>query len=113
MGLFSLSILVFSQAATTAALMPVGIALGISAPYLIAMFPAVCGFFFLPAYGTVLAAISFDQSGTTRIGKFVLNHSFMVPGLVSVTSAVLIGFAVASLFLGGVGEVPVATGESL
>ena len=99
LGLFSLSVLVFSQAATTVALMPVGIALGIPIPYLIAMFPAVCGFFFLPAYGTVLAAIAFDQSGTTRIGKFVLNHSFMLPGLVSITSAVIIGFGVASVLL--------------
>lgn len=96
-GLFAMSILIFSQAGTTAALMPVGIALGIPAPYLIAMFPAVCGFFFLPAYGTVLAAIAFDQSGTTRIGKYVLNHSFMVPGLVGVTSAVAVGLVLTTL----------------
>lgn len=97
LGLFALSVLVFSQAATTAALMPVGVALGIPATYLVAMFPAVCGFFFLPAYGTVLAAIEFDPTGTTRIGKFVLNHSFMLPGLVGVVSAVLIGFAISTL----------------
>jgi anaerobic C4-dicarboxylate transporter len=97
LGLFTLSVLVFSQAATTAALIPVGIALDIPASYLIAMFPAVCGFFFLPAYGTVLAAIEFDQSGTTRIGKYVLNHSFMLPGLVTAISTVFIGFAIAML----------------
>lgn len=99
LGLFALSVLVFSQGATTAALMPVGIALGISPAYLIAMFPAVCGFFFLPAYGTVLAAIEFDQSGTTRIGKFVINHSFMLPGLVAVFSSVAVGFAIAATLL--------------
>jgi anaerobic C4-dicarboxylate transporter DcuA len=99
LGLFALSILVFSQGATTAALMPVGIALGIPTPYLIAMFPAVCGFFFLPAYGTVLAAIEFDQTGTTRIGKFVVNHSFMVPGLVAVIVSVAVGFVIAGVLL--------------
>lgn len=97
LGLFAMSILIFSQAGTTAALMPVGIALGIPTSYLIAMFPAVCGFFFLPAYGTVLAAIAFDQSGTTRIGKYVLNHSFMVPGLVGVTSSVATGLALTTI----------------
>ena len=97
LGLFAMSILIFSQAGTTAALMPVGIALGIPAPYLIAMFPAVCGFFFLPAYGTVLAAIAFDQSGTTRIGKYVLNHSFMVPGLVGVACAVATGLTLTTI----------------
>jgi anaerobic C4-dicarboxylate transporter DcuA len=74
--------------------MPVGIALGITPTSLIAMFPAVCGFFFLPAYGTTLAAIAFDQTGTTRIGRYVLNHSFMLPGLVGVSSAVIIGLLI-------------------
>jgi anaerobic C4-dicarboxylate transporter-like protein len=98
-GLFAMSILIFSQAGTTAALMPVGIALGIEPASLIAMFPAVCGFFFLPAYGTSLAAIAFDQSGTTRIGRFVLNHSFMVPGLVAVSTAVVVGLLVSGIVL--------------
>jgi len=96
-GLFALSVLVFGQAATTASLMPVGVALGIPDAYLVAMFPAVCGFFFLPAYGTVLAAIEFDPTGTTRIGRFVVNHSFMLPGLVAIISAILIGFAISTL----------------
>ncbi len=94
LGLFALSVLLFSQASTVAALMPVGIALGLPAATLIAMFPAVNGYFFLPTYGTIVAAIAFDQSGTTRIGKFVLSHSFMRPGLVATTSAVLIGLAI-------------------
>jgi anaerobic C4-dicarboxylate transporter-like protein len=90
-GLFAMSVLIFSQAGTAAALMPVGIALGIEPRLLIGMFPAVCGFFFLPAYGTTLAAISFDQTGTTRIGKYVLNHSFMVPGFVGVITSTILG----------------------
>jgi anaerobic C4-dicarboxylate transporter DcuA len=90
-GLFALSVVLFSQASTVAALMPVGIALGIPAATLIAMFPAVNGYFFLPTYGTIVAAIAFDQTGTTRIGKFILSHSFMRPGLVATISAVVIG----------------------
>ena len=69
LGLFVLSILLASQAATVVTLMPVALGLGLGAPALIAMFPAVNGYFFLPTYPTMLAAISFDQTGTTRIGK--------------------------------------------
>ena len=98
-GLFALSILLSSQAATVVTLMPVGVALGLGAPALIAMFPAVNGYFFLPTYATLLAAISFDQTGTTKIGKYVLNHSFMVPGLVATISSVLIGFLLAKVVL--------------
>jgi anaerobic C4-dicarboxylate transporter DcuA len=96
-GLFALSILLYSQAATVAALMHVGVALKIPLPLLIAMFPAVNGYFFLPTYGTIVAAISFDQTGTTRIGKYILNHSFMRPGLVATVSAVVIGLGIAEL----------------
>ncbi|MGB7924610.1 MAG: anaerobic C4-dicarboxylate transporter [Pyrinomonadaceae bacterium] len=89
-GMFALSILLFSQAATVSLLMPVGQALGLPIPLLIAFYPASGGLFFLPTYGTVLAAVSFDQTGTTRIGKYLLNHSFMLPGLVTTVSAILI-----------------------
>lgn len=98
-GLFGLSVVLFSQASTVAALMPVGIALGLPAATLIAMFPAVNGYFFLPTYGTIVAAIAFDQTGTTRIGKFVLAHSFMRPGLVATISAVGIGLVISRFVL--------------
>ena len=97
LGLFLLSILLASQAATVVTLMPVGIALGLGTPILIAVFPAVNGYFFLPTYATMLAAISFDQTGTTRIGKYVLNHSFMLPGMVATVSSVVIGLLIAKL----------------
>jgi len=97
LGLFALSVLLASQAATVVTLVPVGIALGMSSPVLIALFPAVSGYFFLPTYATLLAAISFDQTGTTRIGKYVLNHSFMVPGLVATSSSVLIALLIAKV----------------
>ena len=90
-ALFVMSILVFSQAATIRALLPLGMALGISPYMLIALFPAVNGYFFIPNYPTVVAAINFDTTGTTRIGKYVLNHSFMMPGLISTIVAVGLG----------------------
>lgn len=97
-GLFFASVLLFSQAATTRALMPLGISLGMSNG-LIAMWPAVNGYFFLPTYGTIIAAINFDRTGTTRIGKFVLNHSFMLPGLIATAVAVLTGLALVKILL--------------
>lgn len=90
-ALFIMSILLYSQAATVRALVPLGIALGISPYLLIAMFPAVNGYFFIPNYPTVVAAINFDRTGTTRIGKYVLNHSFMMPGLIATATAVTCG----------------------
>lgn len=97
-ALFTMSILLYSQAATVRALVPLGIALGISPYLLIAMFPAVNGYFFIPNYPTVVAAISFDQTGTTRIGKYVLNHSFMMPGLIATSTAVITGLLIVQIF---------------
>jgi anaerobic C4-dicarboxylate transporter DcuA len=88
-GLFILSTLLFSAAATVAMLMPVGVALGLQTSHLIAFYPAANSVFFLPTYGTLLAAVSFDQTGTTRIGKYLFNHSFMLPGLVAMVSAII------------------------
>lgn len=98
-GLFFLSALLFSQAATVVTLMPVGIALGLSSPVLVAMYPAVNGAFFLPTYGTVLAAVAFDQTGTTRIGKYLLNHSFMRPGLVATVSSTVLALLISSIVM--------------
>jgi len=93
-ALFVMSILLYSQAATIRALVPLGIALSINPWLLIALFPAVNGYFFLPNYPTVVAAINFDRTGTTRIGKWILNHSFMLPGLVSTIGAVCAGLLI-------------------
>jgi anaerobic C4-dicarboxylate transporter DcuA len=98
-GLFVLSILLFSQAATIAILAPVALALGLPVPMIVGAYPAVNGNFFLPTYGTVLAAVSFDQTGTTRIGKYLLNHSFMLPGLVTTAIASIVAVGLAQLLL--------------
>lgn len=97
-ALFVMSILLYSQAATVRALVPLGIALGISPYMLIAMFPAVNGYFFIPNYPTVVAAINFDRTGTTRIGKYILNHSFMMPGIVSTAVAIALGLLFIQFF---------------
>ena len=96
-GLFVLSFLLFSAAASVSVLVPVGLALGMPAWQLIVFYPAAAGNFFLPTYGTLLAAVSFDQTGTTRIGKYLLNHSFMRPGLVTMVAAIVIAAILTSL----------------
>ncbi|MCD8167410.1 MAG: anaerobic C4-dicarboxylate transporter [Bacteroides sp.] len=98
LALFVMSILLYSQAATVRAIMPLSIALGISPYMLIALFPAVNGYFFIPNYPTVVAAINFDRTGTTRIGKYVLNHSFMVPGLIATFAAIAVGLLLIQLY---------------
>jgi anaerobic C4-dicarboxylate transporter DcuA len=99
LGLFTLSILLFSQAATVLLLVPVGLALGLPGALLVGLYPAVNGNFFLPTYGTVLAAVSMDRTGTTRIGRFLVDHSFMRPGLVTTVVATLSGVALSRLLL--------------
>lgn len=91
-ALFVMSIMLFSQGATVTTLYPVGIALGINPLLLVAMFPAVNGYFFLPNYPTEVAAIGFDRTGSTQVGKYVINHSFQLPGFV--TTIVSIGLGV-------------------
>lgn len=97
-ALFVMSILLYSQAATVRALVPLGIALGISPYMLIAMFPAVNGYFFIPNYPTVVAAINFDRTGTTGIGKWILNHSFMMPGMVATLVSIVVGLLLIQVF---------------
>ena len=97
LGLFAASVLLYSQAATTRALMPLGLALGIPPQFLIGAFPSVNGYFFIPTYGSLIAAINFDLSGTTKIGKYVLNHSFMIPGLIATFVSVFTGLLIAKL----------------
>lgn len=97
-ALFVMSILLYSQAATVRAIVPLGIALGLSPMMLIALFPAVNGYFFIPNYPTIVAAINFDRTGTTRIGRYVLNHSFMMPGLVASAVAIAVGLLMIRLF---------------
>ena len=97
-ALFVMSILLYSQAATVRAIVPLGIALGMSPMMLIALFPAVNGYFFIPNYPTVVAAINFDRTGTTGIGKYILNHSFMMPGLVATVVSLAVGLLLIQLF---------------
>ena len=98
-ALFILSILLYSQAATVRALGPLGVALGIPPWGMIGSFPSVNGYFFIPNYPTVVAAINFDRTGTTGIGKYVLNHSFQLPGFVATIVAVVTGLAMGKFLM--------------
>lgn len=97
-AVFIMGTLMFSQSATTKAMMPLGQALGLGPATLVAIFPAVNSDFFLPGYPTLLAAINFDKTGSTKIGKYVVNHSFMLPGMVATVVAIVTGFLLANLF---------------
>ena len=93
-ALFIMSIMLFSQAATVRTLYSLGIGLGISPLALVAMFPAVNGYFFIPNYPTEVAAINFDTTGTTRIGRYVLNHSFQLAGFITTFVSIGIGYLI-------------------
>ncbi|WP_373700557.1 anaerobic C4-dicarboxylate transporter, partial [Neisseria dentiae] len=105
-ALFFASMLLYSQAATAKAIMPaVILALGITPEnnsqvyILVASFAAVSALFVLPTYPTLLGAVQMDDTGSTRIGRFVFNHSFLIPGVLAIVFAVALGFVVAPLVL--------------
>ena len=95
--LFLFSIMLFSQAATVKTLYPVGLALGVPPMVLLVLFPAVNGYFFLPNYPTEVAAIGFDRTGTTRIGKYVVNHSFQLAGFITTFVSIGVGYLLMTL----------------
>jgi anaerobic C4-dicarboxylate transporter DcuB len=97
--LFVVSKLVNSQAAALVAVAPIGLALGVEPALIIAFFGASYGYFILPTYPSDLACIGFDRTGTTRIGKYVINHSFIIPGLIAVFTSCLVGFALVTVLL--------------
>lgn len=97
--LFFASALLYSQAATTSALMPTALAIGVVPLAAVAAFPAVSALFVLPTYPTLLAAVEIDDTGTTQIGKYVFNHPFLVPGAINITIAVALGFLFGSFIL--------------
>lgn len=93
-AMFVVSVFLKSQAAVLTIMLPLGFSLGIEPAVLIGVLPACYAYFFFPFYPSDLAAISFDRSGTTRIGRYVLNHSFMLPGLIGVVSATVVGYSI-------------------
>jgi anaerobic C4-dicarboxylate transporter DcuA len=97
--LFFAAALLYSQAATTKALMPLALSIGISPLAAVASFAAVSALFVLPTYPTLLAAVQLDDTGTTRIGKYVFNHPFLVPGALAISISVALGYLFGSIFL--------------
>jgi anaerobic C4-dicarboxylate transporter len=79
--------------------MPLGISLGIPAVTLIGVWPAVNGYFFIPNYATLIAGVGFDSTGTTKIGRFVFNHSYMIPGLIATSVGVVFALMFAKIIL--------------
>lgn len=96
---FAVSVVVNSQAATAKIILPVGIALGLNPALLIGLMPATYGYFFIPNYPSDIATVNFDSSGTTKIGKYYFNHSFMTPGLIGVVIACCVGVFLGKMFV--------------
>ncbi|PSW01159.1 anaerobic C4-dicarboxylate transporter [Photobacterium lipolyticum] len=97
LALFTVSVVVNSQAATARMMLPVGMAMGLSPALLIGLMPATYGYFFIPNYPSDIATCNFDVTGTTKIGKWYFNHSFMMPGLIGVISACVAGYTIAQI----------------
>lgn len=97
--LFFASMLLYSQAATAKALLPAAIALGVSPLSVVASFAAVSALFILPTYPTLLAAVEMDDTGSTRIGKYVFDHPFILPGTIAIALSVAFGFLVGGIFI--------------
>lgn len=95
---FAVSVLINSQGATLVAMLPLAYKLGISGPVLLGVMPSVYAYFFIPNYPSDIATVNFDRSGTTKIGKYLLNHSFMLPGLTSVITSTIVGAILVRIF---------------
>ena len=95
---FLVSVLINSQGAVVVAMLPLAYKLGIDGPILLGVLPSVYGYFFIPNYPSDIATVNFDRSGTTVIGKYLLNHSFMMPGLICVTTSTIVAYCLSMLF---------------
>ena len=89
---FLVSVLINSQGAVVVAMLPLAYKLGIAGPVLLGVLPSVYGYFFIPNYPSDIATVNFDRSGTTVIGKYLLNHSFMMPGLICVIVSTIVAY---------------------
>ena len=98
---FTVSVLINSQGAVVVAMLPLAYSLGIPGPVLLGVMPSVYGYFFIPNYPSDIATVNFDRSGTTKIGKYLLNHSFMMPGLISVTVSTVVSYLICNVFFPG------------
>ena len=98
---FLVSVLINSQGAVVVAFLPLAYQLGIAGPVLLGVLPSVYGYFFIPNYPSDIATVNFDRSGTTVIGKYLLNHSFMMPGLISVIVSTIVGYLMTNVLFPG------------
>ena len=98
-ALFAVSVVINSQAATAKMMLPVAITMGLPVPLLIGIMPATYAYFFIPNYPSDIATVNFDPTGTTKIGKYYFNHSFMIPGLIAVSVSCLVGIGLAEILI--------------
>ena len=98
---FLVSVLINSQGAVVVAMLPLAYQLGIPGPVLLGVLPSVYGYFFIPNYPSDIATVNFDRTGTTVIGKYLLNHSFMMPGLISIFVSTVIGYLMTTVLFPG------------
>ena len=98
-ALFAVSIVINSQAATAKMMLPVAITMSLPVPLLIGIMPATYAYFFIPNYPSDIATVNFDPTGTTKIGKYYFNHSFMVPGLIAVAVSCLVGIGLSQFLI--------------
>ena len=96
--LLLISKFVNSQATALVAFVPLALGIGVNPAIILAFAPACYGYYILPTYPSDLAAIQFDRSGTTKIGRFVINHSFIIPGLLGVFTSCVFGYIFTNLF---------------
>ena len=95
---FMVSVLINSQGAVVVSMLPLAYSLGIAGPVLLGVLPSVYGYFFIPNYPSDIATVNFDRSGTTIIGKYLLNHSFMMPGLICVFTSTIVAYILSTIF---------------
>ena len=95
---FFVSVLINSQGAVVVSMLPLAYSLGIPGPVLLGVLPSVYGYFFIPNYPSDIATVNFDRSGTTVIGKYLLNHSFMMPGLVCIITSTIVAYLLTTIF---------------
>ena len=95
---FLVSVLINSQGAVVVSMLPLAYSLGIAGPVLLGVLPSVYGYFFIPNYPSDIATVNFDRSGTTVIGKYLLNHSFMMPGLICVITSTIVAYLLSMMF---------------
>jgi len=93
---FCASSVIFSPTVSTTIMMPLGLKFGLPPEFLIGTWACCFGDFLIPG-GAQIGCTAFDRTGTTKLGSFVINHSYLRPGLVFVVSGTIIGWCISKI----------------